>query len=110
MKMVQADGIPSDLVRTVLCGFVENELKTKDYEITVNLATKDGEHNFVGVVYRVSYSRSSVNQSENEKNSLIVKVAPQHLARRIRFHSRPGFLRETYMFNKVSVNDKFNSV
>lgn len=105
VEMVQVVEIPSDLVRTVLCQIVESKLKTKEYKINVNLATKDGENNFVGVVYRVTYCRSVANPLENETNtvhSLIVKVAPQHLARRKRFHSRPGFLREMYMLNKVN--------
>lgn len=112
--MVQLDllKIPSEVVRSILCELVEKKLKTKNYKIEVSSASNDGENNFVGVVHRVTFSGENENNGEktpNPKQSLILKVTPQNLARRSRFHSRPAFLIEMYMYNEVNneVNGSF---
>lgn len=104
MVKLDLSKIPSELVRSILCATVEKQLKSKNYKINVSSASSDGENNFVGVVYRVSFAKMRENETENDESpthSLILKVTPQNLARRSRFHSRPAFLCEIYMYNQV---------
>lgn len=100
--------ITSEPVRNFLIKAVENKLKTKSYKINVASASQAGEGNFIGVVYRVSFS--AVGGVENGRapiSKLILKVAPTSLARREQFFSRPCFLRENYMYNEVKKNNFF---
>ena len=98
--MVQLDfsEISSESIRSALCETIENQLKSKDYQINVSLASKVGETNFVGIVYRVSFQKDG----EEKHDQIIVKVAPQNAARRIQFKSREFFLREIHMYNEVN--------
>lgn len=91
--------ISSELIRDTVKEFVENELNSKEYKIVVSSASQAGENNFIGVVYRVTFGKD--NETE-PISKLILKVAPQNLARREQFISRPCFLREIYMYNEVS--------
>lgn len=95
--------LPTDVIRTALAETIENKLKSKKYNVTVTSASKAGENNFIGVVYRVVFSKEDA--IENEKNptyKLILKVAPQNVARRAQFFSRNCFLREIYMYDEVN--------
>lgn len=100
--MVESDlsEIPSEVIRAALSETVENKLKTKNFKINVSSASQAGANNFIGIVYRVSFSKQD---EENDKppSKLILKVAPQNEARRSEFFSRPCFLREIYMYNEV---------
>lgn len=98
--MIQLDPleIPSEVIRLALCETIENKLKSKKYQINVSLASKVGETNFIGIVYRVSFKE----EDKEKYDKLIVKVAPQNAARRIQFHSRPLFLREIRIYNEVN--------
>lgn len=92
--------IPGEIVHTEICKTIENKLKSKQFKITVTSASKAGDNNFIGVVYRVSFQKVD----ENEKNktwTFILKVAPLNLTRRNILFSRPAFLREIYMYNEV---------
>lgn len=94
--------LPSDIIRTTLLEIVENQLNSKNYKINVSSASKAGENNFIGVVYRVSFNKDD--ETDNDNNSiskLILKVAPQNSARRTQFLSRIFFLREIYLYNEV---------
>ncbi|XP_055296586.1 uncharacterized protein LOC129565593 [Sitodiplosis mosellana] len=98
--MIQLDSseIPSEVIRLALHETIENQLKSKDYQINgIYNASKVGETNFVGIVHRVSFKKDG----EKKHNELIVKVAPQNAARREIFNSRPFFLREMRMYNEV---------
>lgn len=90
--------LPSPAICTALCEIIETNLKSKNYNIAVSSASKPGEDNFVGIVYRVLYFQAE--QPENV-NKVIIKVAPQNLARRKQFFSRECFLQEIYMYNEV---------
>lgn len=92
--------ISSDSIRTIICETVEKQLNSNKYKINVNSASQAGDNNFIGVVYRVSFSKEDSKNDESSK--LILKVAPQNLARREQFFSRPCFLREIFMYNEVS--------
>lgn len=98
--MVQLDlsEIPSDVIRSALYETIENKVKSKNYQINMSSASKVGETNFIGIVYRVSFKK----EGDENDNKLILKVAPQNSARRIQFHSRPLFLREIRMYNEVN--------
>lgn len=83
---------------------VEQELKTKKYRITMSSASKAGTNNFMGTVYRASFSKQD--EADNDKNpeqKMIVKVAPLLIATREQFSARPSFLQEMYMYGTVSI-------
>lgn len=95
--------ITSEVIRGKLRETVEKKLKSKKYKIKVSSASQAGANNFMGTVYRVSFNEEDGNESEkNPTQKIILKVAPEHLARREQFFSRPSFLREIYMYEKVS--------
>lgn len=102
MVELKLSDIPSEVIRTTLCETIESKLKSKKYKINVSSASKAGENNFIGIIYRVTFKKED--EIENEKtpiSKLILKVAPQNVARRDRFMARPGFLREIYTYDKV---------
>ena len=101
--MVELDlsELPSDVIRTALSETIESQLKSNKYKISITSASTAGENNFVGVVYRVAFSKDG-ETDKNALSKLILKVAPQNLARRTQFMSRTCFLREIYMYNEVS--------
>lgn len=101
--------IPAEVIRIALIETVENQFKSKNYKINVSSASTAGESNFVGIVYRVSFSDED--EGKNGKNlasKLILKVAPQNPARRAQFFSHACFMREIYMYDEVRV--KFSKV
>lgn len=97
MTELNLSELPSEVIRTALQDTVENYLKTKKYKINVNSASQAGENNFIGIVYRVLFSK----EDESKSSKLILKVAPQNAARREQFKSRDLFLREIYLYNEV---------
>lgn len=102
--------IPSELIRETVVDFVENQLQSKEYTIDVSSASQSGENNFIGIVYRVAFAKEekAVNGTSNPVSKLILKVAPQNLARREQFISRPCFVREIYMYNEVKFDEMFD--
>lgn len=98
--MVESDlsKIPTDVIRTALCETIEKKLKSKNYKIAVSSASTAGESNFLGIVHRVSFNKND----ENKKETVILKIAPQNVARRVQFFIRPLFLHEIYMYNEVN--------
>ena len=103
MSNSDLSAITSEVIRSSLRETVEKKLKSKKYKISVSSASQAGANNFMGTVYRVSFNKEDGDESErNTIHKLIVKVAPVHLARREQFFSRPSFLREIYMYEKVS--------
>lgn len=104
-NMMDLSEIPGEPVRQAIRETIENQLKSKNFRLKVSSASKEGENNFLGVVYRVSFN--AVDVSENSANpSLIVKVAPQNETRRTQFHSREMFLQEIFMYNEVRMKIK----
>lgn len=95
--------IPTALIRTTLCEIIEKRLKSKNYKIDVSSASTAGESNFIGIVHRVAFNKDG----EDKQEKLILKVAPQNVARRTQFNSRPLFLQEIYMYDKVN-DDELN--
>lgn len=95
--------IPSELIRSALRETIENKLKLKKYSIKLNSASKAGENNFIGEVFRVTiFEEDNNGNSENpQEHNLILKIAPQNVVRRERWNTRAGFLREMYMYNEV---------
>lgn len=89
--------IPSETVRSILRKIAEEKTNSKNCQISVNSGTKAGEHNWVGVIYRVSFSGK-----DGSDSSLILKIAPENTARREQFMVRPAFLREIFTYDKVS--------
>ena len=94
--------ISSELIRSTLCEIIEEKLNSKKYEVLVKSAAQAGEANFIGIVYRILFSNGNGPWSK-----LILKVAPKNEARRKQFISRSLFLREIFIYDKVSRS--FNS-
>lgn len=92
--------ISSDTIRSILLETIENQIKSSNVKVNVSSASQAGDNNFIGIVYRVSFN--SDDDTDNEKK-LILKVAPQNVARRTQFFSRPCFLREIYMYETVRI-------
>lgn len=90
--------IPCEVIRKAVHETVEDKLKSKNCEIDVSSASKEGEDNFCGAVYRVSSNR---NDTSHSKFSMILKIAPQNETRRIQFHAREMFLQEIYLYTEV---------
>lgn len=107
MVALDLSDIPGDVIRKALCETIENKLKSSKYKINISSASKAGENNFVGVVYRAAFSKDDEND-KNKTSNLILKVAPQHPVRRKQFMSRTCFLREIYMYNKVNKPKSMN--
>lgn len=102
--------ISSETIRS-LHETVEQELKTKNYRITVSSASKAGTNNFMGTVYRASFSKQDEGDEEkNPEQKMIIKVAPLQSARREQFMARPSFLQEMYMYGTVSIEKKSNQL
>lgn len=91
--------IPNETIRKALCEFIEEKLGTKYYNIHVGSASKAGENNFVGIVYRVVFNKKD---EVGNASKVILKIAPQHEGRRNQFYSRELFLQEIYMYNEVN--------
>lgn len=100
MSESELSDISSDLIRSKLCETIESITKTKNYTIKVESASKAGTNNFIGIVYRVYFNKNG--EATDEPGSLILKTAPQNIARRDSFHSRTCFVREIFMYNEVS--------
>lgn len=102
MKSDLSVEIPSELVRLALFELIEDQLKSKKYQIALGAATKAGDLNFTGIVYRVWFYK--VDETTNGKSiasSIILKIAPQNQAHRTQFNIRPAFVREIYTYDKV---------
>lgn len=95
--------ISSNLIRMAVLETVENQLESKNIKINISSASQAGDNNFVGVVYRISFSKDDSENGKNPISKLILKVAPESLARREQFFSRPCFLREIYLYNEVNI-------
>lgn len=99
--------ISSELVRSVLCKTIQDELKSPHFNIELTPASNDGETNYVGILHRVSFWKEETAETGIRNSSarkLILKIAPEDLARRTRYIARPGFLREIYMYENVRQN------
>lgn len=102
MVELELSDIPSEAIRATLCDTIESKLKSKKYKINVSLASKAGENNFIGIIYRVTFKKEDeIENGKNPISELILKIAPQNVARRDQFLVRPGFLREIYTYDKV---------
>lgn len=94
--------IPSEVIRNVLCETIEEQLKSKSFKVTVNSASKVGENNFLGIVYRILFKNNDPLDSKYQKSSLIAKIAPQNVAKRDYLFSEVVFLQEMYMYEEVN--------
>lgn len=99
----------SEIVRLAVIDTIDEQLKSKHYRIDVSSATKKGDYNFTGIIYRVSFKHEydCVNGESTVPSSVILKVAPQNESRRIQFSARAAFTREIYTYDRVSINSLF---
>ncbi|KAJ6648229.1 hypothetical protein Bhyg_03456, partial [Pseudolycoriella hygida] len=92
--------IQNENIRKVICETIENDLQSNKFKVVVSTASEEGENNFCGSVYRISYNKSD--ESDNSSSlSMIVKVTAQNEARRALLRSRTLFLKEIFIYNKV---------
>lgn len=89
----------TEVVRSALFETIEEQLKSKQYQIDVSSATKKGDYNFTGIIYRISIERKD--GKPTAPSSLILKCAPQNEARRVTFNAQAAFAREIYTYDKV---------
>lgn len=123
MAQIDLSEISCEIIRKTLFETIENKLNSKNYQIDLSLASKAGENNFIGIIYRVAFYEKdeSSKEGENTENGedtnvgekmkngkqcspskLILKVAPQNEARRAQFYASPAFAREIYTYDKVN--------
>lgn len=104
--MIEGDltEISSDVVRKALCETIEQQLKSNKYKLVVSSASKAGENNFIGIIYRVIFGTDGNENGKNPNLQLILKVAPQNVVRRDQFFARPAFMREIYTYETVIKN------
>lgn len=91
--------ISSEIIRSAIYAVIESELKSKDFVVEIESASKEGSDNFIGTVSRINFKK--VGESQNETRSLIVKSAPDNVERREHFNVRPCFVREIFIYNEV---------
>lgn len=92
----------NDTIKSVLCEIAERCLDSSQYKIRLSSASKTGESNFIGIIYRATFNKEHTTENGNGPvQNLIVKVAPQDLIYRDTWFSRPCFLREIHMYNEV---------
>lgn len=102
MKSDLSVEIPSELVRLALFELIEKQLQSKNYQMALGAATKAGDLNFTGIVYRVWFNKmDEIPNGKSMASSIILKIAPQNKARRTQFNIRPAFVREIYTYVKV---------
>lgn len=98
----------TEVVRSALIETIDEQLKSKHYQIDVSSATKKGDYNFTGIIYRISIKRED--RKPAVPSSLILKCAPQNEARRVTFSAQVAFAREIYTYEKVSITAYENSI
>lgn len=102
MKSDLSVEIPSELVRLALFELIEKQLQSKNYQMALGAATKAGDLNFTGIVYRVWFNKmDEIPNGKSMASSIILKIAPQNKACRTQFNIRPAFVREIYTYVKV---------
>lgn len=103
--------LPSEIVMSVLRENIERILHTKTYKFDVGLLAQLGENNFIGLIYRVSFTALDNNkQVKGSIHNLIVKVGPQNIEYRDAWFVRPCFLREIYMYREVNFNQIYKFI
>lgn len=90
----------SELIRAMLYKSIQNDIKSENFNVKVESASKAETDKFAYNVYRIFFERG--NEDETGNSSLILKIAPQNISSRTQFHSRSYFLGEIYMYDKVS--------
>lgn len=94
--------VPSEMIHSVLLETIENQLKSKPIHVELSSATKAGDHNFTGIIFRVSFKTEKETEDEHKiGSSLILKTAPQNIARRTQFSCRSAFTREIFTYDQV---------
>ena len=97
MSHTELSEISSELVRSALDETIKTLTKSSNdglaitSEIILNNATT--------IVYRIHFTPT--NDTNDSPSSLILKVAPQNLARRALTFAGPRFLREIFLYDEV---------
>ena len=91
--------LPHEIYEKALNEVINNNCKlSKDqYEIVYSAGSVKGD-NYIGIVYRICVKDK---KDHSEHLNLIVKLPPQHAARREQFFVRPCFLREADFYDNL---------
>lgn len=85
-----------------LIDYFERKLKSTKIKINVENGCKHGT-NFIGIVYRVvGCICFSPETSMRNGQNIFLKIAPDNMTRRKRFHVRANFSREIFVYNEVN--------
>lgn len=83
MAQPEVSELPSEMIQSTLREMVEKKLKSQKFKINLSSASAAGSNNFIGIVYRATFSKEDENENEESPiHKMIVKVAPQHTVRR----------------------------
>lgn len=99
MSNIELSEIPSELVRTALHETIKNLTNSVNDQIKIRSISEIVAYNASGNIYRISFTTKD--ESNDSTSSLILKVTPQNLARRILLYTRPCFLREIFIHDEV---------
>lgn len=97
--------LPTQSSQEAIQNVIESELKTDKFKTNIAYGSELGD-NYIGVIYRVTATETVDNDSNNGKGSsvsVILKVPPENPARREQFFARPCFVRETLVYDEVTI-------
>lgn len=95
---------PRERIQSRLWETIERILNSNNNKMNVSLATKFGENNFIGIIYRISLVDETMNMNDQKSTyNLIAKIAPYDLEHRNIWCPRPCFIREIYMYDEVII-------
>lgn len=97
-------------IKDVLMEVIEDLLGTPNFHVGLQPGSKKGE-NFVGVVYRIVFSRKDADgmrkpngqQHKKQDSNLFLKISPTNEHHRKQMSARACFLCEIYVYNEVSM-------
>lgn len=67
MAQTDLSEITSEIIRKALFETIENKLNSKNYQIDLSFASKAGENNFIGIIYRVAFYEKEESSKEGER-------------------------------------------
>lgn len=92
--------ISNVVIQVALDETIQNLLNSRKYNVNICSASQKGGDNFMSIVHRVRFSKENGTENEIDSANLILKIAPVNEEDREQ-DTRPAFLRENYMYNKV---------
>lgn len=88
---------PHKAYESALRNIIQNHVDGCDYIIECSAGSSKGD-NYLGIVYRIDVKDT---KDKSVKLSLVLKSAPQNIARREEFHAHAAFERESLFYEQV---------